>query len=73
MWSSITSGKKVIIKSADQREEDLLYLKELIEGEKIKPVVDKCYPLARTAAAHRYVETGQKKGNVAITVEHKDQ
>ncbi len=73
MWTSMTTGKKVIIKSASQNKEDLLYLKELIEVGKIKAVIDRCYPLAQVAEAHRYVDTGQKKGNVAITVEHNEQ
>ncbi len=69
-WISRTSSKKVIIWIAEKKAEELIFLKELIEEGKIKSVIDRCYPLEKIAEAHSYADTGQKMGNVVITVEH---
>lgn len=50
----------------------LLLIKKIIEEGKYKPAIDRKYPLDRIAEAYRYVERGQKIGNVVITVDHDD-
>jgi NADPH:quinone reductase-like Zn-dependent oxidoreductase len=68
LWTSRFSRKKVICALSSETLDDLLYITKLIQQGVIKSVVDRCYPLEQAAAAHHYVESGDKRGSVVITV-----
>ena len=67
-WVAATTKKKVIAGPVPGRPEDLRFLAAVAQSGAYKVVIDRTYPLEQIADAHRYVDTGRKRGNVVITV-----
>ena len=70
LWTKFFSRKKAVVGFAglNMHKEDLVFVKELAEAGKIKGVIGRSYPMTEMVAAHRYVETGHKRGTAVITI-----
>jgi NADPH:quinone reductase-like Zn-dependent oxidoreductase len=69
---SRAGSKRMSVFVARPNQRDLAYIKELLEAGKLMPVIERCYPLSKTAEALRYLEEGHAQGKVVITVDHTD-
>lgn len=69
LWTSLAGGKKVIFGSGTGTEDDLRAVSGLIEAGALRAVIDRRYPFAQMAEAHRYAETEQKLGNIVVLVD----
>lgn len=68
-WASLWGDQKVIAGPAAERTDDLLVLAELARAETFKPFIDRRYPFDQIVEAHRYVDTGRKRGSVVVTLQ----
>ena len=70
LLAPLQRGKRVKFPIPKHDQKMIVSFGQLMESGVFKPVIDRTYPLDRIVEAYRYVETGQKIGNVVITVDH---
>lgn len=69
LWTSMRGGKRVVFGVPKNTKADLVVIKSLIEDGTIRPIIDRVYPLHEIVEAHRYVDTGRKRGSVVIMID----
>jgi NADPH:quinone reductase-like Zn-dependent oxidoreductase len=67
---SVGSSKKVVGSIAHPNHEDLVFIRDIVDSGEFRAVIDRSYPFEEMPAAHRYADTGHKKGNVVVLLEH---
>lgn len=70
LWTPIRGGRHVRGGISFEKNEELIYVKNLLEANELRVVVERSYPLDEIIDAHRHVDGGHKKGNIVITVDH---
>ncbi len=68
LWSKRFGKRKLLFSLGSSTRQDVLFLEELVDAGEFRPVIDRRYPLEEIVEAARYVETGQKVGNVVLTL-----
>jgi NADPH:quinone reductase-like Zn-dependent oxidoreductase len=67
-WVSLTTSKRIIAGPASEKPDDLRFLAELAQAGEYMPVIDRRYTLEQIVEAHRYLDTGRKRGNIVVTL-----
>jgi NADPH:quinone reductase-like Zn-dependent oxidoreductase len=68
-WAALTGSRRIVAGPAAERPEDVRFLAGLAASGAFRAVIDRDFPLERIVDAHRYVDTGRKRGSVIVTLE----